>query len=227
MRRASSSASATVGHRAAHHVDVCGRQRDVGATPHRDTDVGRGQRGGVVQAVADEDHAVAGFLKPGDAVDLAVGEHLGQHMADAGLGGDRLGRHEVVARHHLHLEPQPPQALHRLCRLGLNPTGNGHDPDRDPSPPHREWRAPGCGEAKRGVAEIGWKVTRTSDPNLVPPDGRDRRRSWLDPVPGRGRREVTNTMSRPLPLMVAPTTSSPGPTSTGTDSPREQRPVDP
>ena len=67
-----------------------GLDRDVGAGAHREAEVGLGERGGVVDAVADHRHDPA--LAPAGAATtstLSAGQHLGDHLVDADLGGDR------------------------------------------------------------------------------------------------------------------------------------------
>ena len=77
---------------AAHEGEVGGLDGDVGAGAHRQAEVGLGQRGGVVHAVADHGDDLALALQPADDVDLVLGQHLGDDLVDADLGGDPLGR---------------------------------------------------------------------------------------------------------------------------------------
>jgi hypothetical protein len=59
---------------------------------------------------------------------LPVGEHLGHDPGDAGRARDRLRRAPVVAGEHHHLEPQGPEATHRVARAGLDRVGDGDHP---------------------------------------------------------------------------------------------------
>jgi hypothetical protein len=61
---------------------------DVGAGAHREAEVGLGERGGVVDAVADHGHDPALVLQSADDVDLVLGQDLGDDVVDADLGGD-------------------------------------------------------------------------------------------------------------------------------------------
>ena len=70
---------------AADERDVGRLDRDVGAGPDREADVGLGQRRGVVDAVADHRHALALELELLDLVGLVLGQHLGEHAVDADL----------------------------------------------------------------------------------------------------------------------------------------------
>ena len=99
--RASVSACGDAGEVAAHQRDVGGLGGDVGARGHGDADIGLRQRRRVVEAVADHRDAAALALQPLDRVDLAVGQHLGDHLVDAGLPRDRLGgRAPIAGEHH-------------------------------------------------------------------------------------------------------------------------------
>ena len=71
-----------------------GLDRDVGAGAHGQPEVGGGQRGGVVDAVADHRDACALGLQPLDDGDLVGGQHLGDDVVvgDPDLAGGRPGR---------------------------------------------------------------------------------------------------------------------------------------
>ena len=77
---------------AADEREVAGLDGDVGAGAHREAEVGLGERGGVVDAVADHRDDPALVLEAPDDVDLVGGEHLGDHVVDADLGGDGARR---------------------------------------------------------------------------------------------------------------------------------------
>ena len=93
-----STASATAGERPPRSVHVGGGERDVGAAADRDADVGRGERRRVVQPVADERDARPVVPATLHLLDLALGEHLGDHVVDPGLRGDRPGGRPAVTR---------------------------------------------------------------------------------------------------------------------------------
>ena len=65
---------------------------DVGAGADGDADVGAGQRGRVVDAVADHRHLEPAGLELGDLGVLVLGQHLGEHLVDAEVGGRRRRR---------------------------------------------------------------------------------------------------------------------------------------
>ena len=91
---------------AADQGDVGGGDGDVGAGADGDAEVGLGQGGGVVDAVADHrDHVPVG-LEGGDAVGLVGGQDLGDDVVDADLGRDGLGGGGVVAGHHPDLQAE-------------------------------------------------------------------------------------------------------------------------
>ena len=83
MRRDSRIASGTARRSPRTRRQVGGLDRDVGAGAHGQAQVGLGQRGGVVDPVADHRHHAALGLQPPDRADLVVRQHLGDHLADA------------------------------------------------------------------------------------------------------------------------------------------------
>ena len=66
---------------AADQGQVAGLDGDVGAGAHGQPEVGLGERGGVVDAVADHGDDPALGLQPLDDVDLVGGQHLGDHAS--------------------------------------------------------------------------------------------------------------------------------------------------
>jgi hypothetical protein len=88
-----------------------------GAGVHGEPDVGLGQRGGVVGAVAGHgDQAAAGLLFL-DQVHLVLGRGLGEEIVDAGFGGDGGGGERVVAGDHDGLDAHGAAAgSARACR---------------------------------------------------------------------------------------------------------------
>ena len=93
---------------------VAGLLGGLGARVHRDADVGLGQCGGVVGAVAHHGDELAAVLLLADVGELGLGGGLGDEVVDAGLVGDRLGGQRVVAGDHddaqAHL-PEPGEPL--------------------------------------------------------------------------------------------------------------------
>ncbi len=76
--------------------------RDVGAGADRDADVGSGECGCVVDAVADHRDLVAACLEGGDLGVLVLREDLGEHFVDVELVGDGVGDLAGVAGDHRH-----------------------------------------------------------------------------------------------------------------------------
>jgi hypothetical protein len=70
---------------------------------------GRGERGGVVDPVADHRDDVSLPLQLGDRVGLLLGQHLGPDVVDARAGGHRPGRGLVVSGQHHRVHPEPAQ----------------------------------------------------------------------------------------------------------------------
>ena len=73
-------------------VRSTGLDGDVGAGAHGEAEVGLGERGGVVDPVADHGHDPTLVLQAADDGDLVLGQHLGDHVVDADLGGHGPGR---------------------------------------------------------------------------------------------------------------------------------------
>ncbi len=82
----------------AHEGDVGGLERDVGAGgAHGDAQVGGGEGGRVVDAVADHRDQPMAPPQVLDGRDLVGGQEAGADLVDAGLTGDRGGRGGIVA----------------------------------------------------------------------------------------------------------------------------------
>ena len=77
--------------------EVAGFDGDVGAGAHGDAEVGLGEGGGVVDAVADHGDDLAVGLQAADDVDLVGGQDLGDDGVDVDLVGDGSGGALVVA----------------------------------------------------------------------------------------------------------------------------------
>jgi len=74
-------------------------------------DIGLGERGRIVDAVAHEGQPTVLGFQALDRIHLAVGEDLGHDLVDAKASRDGLGRAAVVAGDHRDLQPQIMQRL--------------------------------------------------------------------------------------------------------------------
>ncbi len=73
---------------------------DIGARAHRDTDIGFGQRGSIIDTISGHRNHVAFTLEtPNDGIFL-IGQYVGFHLSDAELAGDRLCGGAIVAGQH-------------------------------------------------------------------------------------------------------------------------------
>ena len=144
VRRDSRMASAAIRRSPAHQGEVAGLDRHVGAGAHGQAEVGLGQRGGVVDAVADHGHDPALGLEPLDHVHLVRGQHLGDHLVDADLGGHGPGGPLVVAGQQHRREAEVAQPAHRLGGGRLHRVGDDEDAARPAVPADRD-RGPAGG----------------------------------------------------------------------------------
>src|SRR5690606_34107692 len=101
-----------------------------------DTDVGLGQRRGIVDTIPDHGHDLIRALQPAYLVRLVARQYLGQHPVDADLLGDRLGGALVVAGDHGDVEAEALERGDRLDTARLDRVGHGDQPgwlaiDRD------------------------------------------------------------------------------------------------
>jgi len=80
---------------AAEKDDVPGFHGNVDAVAHSHADIGTGQRGGVVDAVADHPDPQTGGLQFADHLFLTVRQHIGDHLIDARALGNGLSRAAV------------------------------------------------------------------------------------------------------------------------------------
>ena len=106
-----------------------------------------GQRGGVVDAVADHADPAALGLQAADLAGLVLGQHLGQHPADADLAGDRGGGAGVVAGDHDDVDAEPAQRGDRGGRVVLDGVG-----DREHAGGLGRRRRPGSGSCPARTA---------------------------------------------------------------------------
>ena len=125
-------------HRVGETVQPIGGQHDVGglggrrraARAHRDTDRGRGQRGGVVDSVADHDghRAFAFGAHRGDLVGRAL---LGVDLVEPEHGGDLAGRLGAVAgQHDQPVQPGGAQPPHGAGCVAAQRVSQQHRADR-------------------------------------------------------------------------------------------------
>ena len=103
---------------------------DVRAGAHRHPDVGRGERGGVVDPVAGEDHVLALVAgRPHDRL-LAGGGHLGMHVVEFQLARHGIGGGRAVPADHDQLQAERLQLAHRRGGGILERVGEGDRADR-------------------------------------------------------------------------------------------------
>ena len=88
---------------------VGGADRDVGAGAEGEPEVGGGERGAVVDAVADHRHPVAARPQPGDDGRLAGRQRPGDDLVDARRGGDRPRGRLVVPGQQDRVQPERAQ----------------------------------------------------------------------------------------------------------------------
>ena len=112
--------------------DIRRLDRCVGAGgSHGDSDVGRGERGGVVDAVSDHRHwppAVGTQL--GDCLRLVLRTQLGTHVGDPRLDGQCISGAGVVAGKHRHAHTPRRQRRHGLAGLWTQLVAHPDGPDR-------------------------------------------------------------------------------------------------
>ena len=80
--------------------DTSALHGDIGARAHRDTDIGFGQRGGIVDPISGHcNDSTLAFKTPNDGV-LLIRQNAGFHLSDAELAGDGLSGYAIVAGQH-------------------------------------------------------------------------------------------------------------------------------
>ncbi len=117
---------------AAHERDGAGFHGHVGSTAHRDSNIGLGERGSVVQSVADHRHDASTVLNRPDLLELPIGQYLGHHTTHADGPGHALRRPAVVAGQHDCLDPHLLECRHRDPAAGLDRIGDGDEPGDPP-----------------------------------------------------------------------------------------------
>ena len=94
---------------------------DIGARPDGDTDIGRRQRRGVIDAVAHHGHDLALLLHFLDLRGLVLGKDFGEDRIDAELLRDGIGHRLGVARQHGDLDVPLVQRAHGRVALIADP----------------------------------------------------------------------------------------------------------
>ena len=202
VRRDSRIASAAARRSPRTRVRSDGLDGDVGAGAHREAEVGLGQRGGVVDAVADHRDDAALALQVGDRVDLVGRQHLGDHVlgVDADLGGDRARRRAALSPvSSTGPQAEPAELGDRLARWWVSrcrrrPAGRG---PRRPSRPRSTVRPAASRGPLRPVPARCPGAAPTPGPARTPGRRRrrDRRRRRARPGPGWSRTPATGGRS--------------------------------
>jgi hypothetical protein len=100
---------------AAYEGQVGGLDGGIGAGAHGEVEVGLGEGGRVVDAVADHRDGLALGLQALDDVDLVGGQDLGDDLVDAGLGCYHAGRRLVGSGQQYRRQAEPAEAGDGLC----------------------------------------------------------------------------------------------------------------
>ena len=103
---------------------IAGLDRDIGAAPHRDAQIGLGERRRIVDTVADHRHRSSVVLQTTHDVDLVGRHHLGAHRLDPDLRRDPLGGRPVVAGEQHRFQTEPPQVGDRIGARRLDRVGD-------------------------------------------------------------------------------------------------------
>ena len=139
-----------------HVAGLLGRGR---ARVHRHADVGLGERGGVVRAVAGHrDHPAACLLLT-DELELALGRRLGEEVVDAGLLGDDGRGHRVVAGDHDGADAHAAQLVEALVHPALDDVLQVHDAEHPVVLGDDEWRAARLRDAVHERVELARRLS--------------------------------------------------------------------
>ena len=197
---------------AAHQGEVAGLDGDVGAGAHGQAEVGLGEGGGVVDAVADHRHDPALGLQPLDDVDLVGGQDLGDHVAASmpTSRGDRAGGRRVVAGEQHRAQAEVAQLGDRLGGGRLDRVGDDEHAAGRAVPADRDGGAAG-GLRRRRRPRRGRRAGAATSRRAARGDRRRRRgrrrrpgrrgpRGWRSPRPGSsaGRRAAPAAMARAI-----------------------------
>ena len=173
---------------------VRGADRDVGAGPEGQPEVGGGERGGVIDAVADHGDPVPLRLQPGDDGCLIGGQRPCDHLVDADLRGDGPGGRLVVAGQQdgAQAEGAQPGDGGRRGRLDRVGDGDGALDRAVPADQHRGAAGLLPGAALRGQLgrhghPVPGKQLLPADDDLAAVDGAPRAESGQGPEPVRPR----------------------------------------
>ena len=150
----------------------------VGAGSDGHAEVGLGQGGRVVDAVADHGDDPAAGLQSRDPFGLLRGQDLSDDLLDADRGGYRFGGGRGVAGEHPHLEPERLQLRDGFRGSGLDRVGDRDEPHSLPADPHvhRCLAGRGRGRARHreraDVDTAGGHEGAVADPHLAAAHGR-------------------------------------------------------
>ena len=133
---------------------VAGLARRLRAGLHRDADVGLGERGRIVGAVAAHGDQPAALLLLPDIGELILGSRLRREIVDAGLRGDRRRGQRIVAGDHHRLDAHGAQLREARADVGLHDVLQMDDADQPAAVADRERRAAGARDAIDRLAEL-------------------------------------------------------------------------
>jgi hypothetical protein len=142
--------------RVAVEVDhVAGLAGGLGAGLHGHADIGLGQGGRVVGAVAAHGDQPALALLLADQPQLVLGRGLGQEVVDAGFRGDGGGGHRVVAGDHHRAQAHAAQVGEAFLDVGLDHVLQVDDADQGAVLADRQRRAARAGDTVDGGGDLG------------------------------------------------------------------------
>src|ERR1700730_3050699 len=102
--------------------------RDIGARPHGDADIGRGERRGIVDAIPIHRNDTALRAQAFDHLTLVAGQNARLDIVDAKRAGDGLGGGFIVACEHHHAHALIAQPLDRIKRRLFDWIGDRDEP---------------------------------------------------------------------------------------------------
>ena len=113
-------APTTIARIAAHKDDPCGLHRNISTRPDCDSDIRRGECGGVTHAVSYHRDAPPFCLKPLNSGSFVGGKHLGSDLIDPKAPCDGLRDGPGITRDHCDAHSQLMQFFHCFFRLRPN-----------------------------------------------------------------------------------------------------------
>jgi hypothetical protein len=132
---------------------VAGFFRGHGARVHRDTDVGLGERGSVVSAVAGHrDQAPAGLFTA-NKVELVFRRGLREEVVDAGFAGNCSGGERVIARDHDGADAHGAHLREAFAHAAFHDVLEVDDAEEAIVFGDHEWRAAQAGDAVRHIRD--------------------------------------------------------------------------